>query len=280
VTFLALMRLRPQDLVFLACAIEYDYNLADNSSTIKRVIPIAGQYAGSHGRFLDPEWTRLKDSASHDDSSKEGLRLEMHGGRYPFEKSNGRQQKAIIEFQCDRNRTGLEGVETDKRDKIDEDQESLMLRSESDDKKEPADDASLQLVSYKPEGEGDDEFDVLRLHWKTKYACEGMLDHEPSSGNKSSSHWGFFTWFLIMSVVFSSLSNDHLLIASNSTFLLTATYLIFGSWLNHSKYGSQGFDSVPHADFWRDLPYTVKDWGRAIAGMVQGRSSRGGYSAV
>lgn len=65
-----------------------------------------------------------------------------------------------------------------------------------------------------------------------------------------------------------------------SAFLLTATYLIFGSWLNHSKYGSQGFDSVPHADFWRDLPYNIKDWGRSIVGMLKGHSSRGGYSAV
>jgi hypothetical protein len=64
-----------------------------------------------------------------------------------------------------------------------------------------------------------------------------------------------------------------------SAFLGAAAYLIFGTWLNSSKYGSQGFDSVPHADFWRDLPYNVKDWGRSIVGLVQGRS-RGGYSAV
>ncbi|KAI5252585.1 hypothetical protein E4T42_03371 [Aureobasidium subglaciale] len=254
------------------CAIESDYNLADNSSTIKRVIPIAGQYAGSHGRFLDPEWTRLKNSPSHDDANKEGLRVELHGGKYPFEKSNGRQQKAIIEFQCDRNRTGLEGSESDSRDKLDEEGESASLSTlaESDgnkdedkgDEKKPTGDASLKLVSYRSEGEGDAEFDVLRLQWKTKYACEGITDHKPTSGNKSSSHWGFFTWFIIIA------------------FLGVAAYLIFGTWLNSSKYGSQGFDSVPHADFWRDLPYTVKEWGRSLVGMVQGHSSRGGYSAV
>ena len=65
-----------------------------------------------------------------------------------------------------------------------------------------------------------------------------------------------------------------------SAFLLIATYLIMGSFLNRSKYGAEGFDSVPHADFWREFPYTVKDWGRSIVGMVQGHSSRGGYSAV
>ena len=78
----------------------------------------------------------------------------------------------------------------------------MLMRDDTDDKKDdkekPAEDASLQLVSYKSEGGGDNEFDVLRLQWKTKYACEGMTEHKPSSGNKSSSHWGFFTWFLIM----------------------------------------------------------------------------------
>ena len=157
---------------------------------------------------MDPEWTRLKNSASHDDANKEGLRVELHGGRYPFEKSSGRQQKAIIEFQCDRNRTGLEGSEHDTRDKLDEEQQTtqLVTRAEPDDKKddkkddkeEPVEDASLKLISYRSEGQGDSEFDVLRLEWKTKYACEGMTEHKPSSGNNSSSHWGFFTWFLIM----------------------------------------------------------------------------------
>ena len=185
----------------IACAIESDYNLADHTSTVKKVIPIAGQYAGSHGRFLEPYWTRLKNSASNSDANKEGLRVELHGGRYPFEKSSGRQQKAIIEFECDRNRTGLEGAEGDSRDKIDDQQdaESLVSRADGDDDNStPANNTSLEFVSYKSEGEGDKEFDVLRLHWKTKFACEGMTEHKPSSGNKSSKHWGFFTWFLIM----------------------------------------------------------------------------------
>jgi hypothetical protein len=148
----------------------------------------------------------LKDSASHDDANKEGLRVELHGGRYPFESSKGRQQKAIIEFQCDRNRTGLEGSEHDSRDKLDEENEAALPVTRADDKKDdkkddnedPVEDASLKLISYKAEGQGDDEFDVLRLEWKTKYACEGMTEHKPTSGNNSSSHWGFFTWFLIM----------------------------------------------------------------------------------
>lgn len=189
---------------YIACAIESDYNLADHTSTVTKVIPIAGQYAGSHGRFLEPYWTRLKNSASNSDANKEGLRVELHGGRYPFEKSSGRQQKAIIEFECDRNRTGLEGAEGDSRDKIDdqEDAESLVLRTAEDDNKDdettPSNNTSLEFISYRSEGEGDKEFDVLRLHWKTKFACEGMTEHKPSSGNKSGKHWGFFTWFLIM----------------------------------------------------------------------------------
>jgi hypothetical protein len=104
------------------------------------------------------------------------------------------------------NRTGLEGSEHDSRDKLDEDQEAARLVTRAndkkddkkDDKEELVEDASLKLISYKAEGQGDDEFDVLRLEWKTKYACEGMTEHKPTSGKNSSSHWGFFTWFLIM----------------------------------------------------------------------------------
>lgn len=200
-----------------ACGIEYDYNLADGSSTIKKVIPIAGEFSGSHGPPLDPVLTRLKNSPSHGDANKEGVRVELNGGRYPFDKSSGQSQKAIIEFQCDPTRTGLEGLENDSREK-DDDESPAERRSpvpEGEKKDGNAEDggdgkgegegdgqgdkdeSSLTLVSYRVEGEADREAGVLRLNWKTKYACEGQTAHKPSS---SSSGWGFFTWFLIMYV--------------------------------------------------------------------------------
>ena len=53
---------------------------------------------------------------------------------------------------------------------------------------------SIKFVSFKNEGE--DQTKVLRLNWKTKYACEGAKAAPPPP--KKTSSWGFFTWFLIM----------------------------------------------------------------------------------
>lgn len=76
---------------------------------IRGVIPIAGDFV-HHGKPLNAQWTRLKTSSSNADSEKEGLRVELHGGEYPFEQKHAKPQKAIIEFLCDRDRTGLEGL--------------------------------------------------------------------------------------------------------------------------------------------------------------------------
>ena len=61
-----------------------------------------------------------------------------------------------------------------------------------DDKQD--DGKSLTFVSY---GSIDDKTDVLRLNWRTKYACEDFEDDDDESSSKGS-HWGFFTWFIIM----------------------------------------------------------------------------------
>jgi len=63
-------------------------------------------------------------------------------------------------------------------------------------------------------------------------------------------------------------------------FLGVGAYLIFGSWLNYSRYGARGWDLLPHGDTIRDIPYIVKDWGRSLTSRVQGGGTRGGYSAV
>ncbi|EWG50456.1 hypothetical protein FVEG_09666 [Fusarium verticillioides 7600] len=78
----------------------------------------------------------------------------------------------------------------------------------------------------------------------------------------SSSHWGFFTWFIIIA------------------FLGIAGYLIFSSWINFTRYGARGWDLLPHSDTIRDIPYLLKDWIRRVLNTVQGTGSRGGYSAV
>lgn len=124
--------------------------------------------------------------------------MELHGGQY--DKKN---QMAIIEFQCDRDRSGNEGFEAvggrmvssravdflDKKGTSARDIGSLADDPE-DDKQD--DEKSLTFVSY---GATDDKTDLLRLDWKTKYACEDFEDDD-SSGKSSS--WGFFTWFIIL----------------------------------------------------------------------------------
>lgn len=65
-----------------------------------------------------------------------------------------------------------------------------------------------------------------------------------------------------------------------SAFLLIATYLIFGSWLNYNRHGARGWDLLPHGDMLRDVPYLMKDLIRRVLNTVQSSGSRGGYSAV
>lgn len=65
-----------------------------------------------------------------------------------------------------------------------------------------------------------------------------------------------------------------------SVFLVVATYLIFGSWLNYNRYGARGWDLLPHGDTIRDIPYIFQDWMRRVVNTLQGPGARGGYAAV
>ena len=144
----------------------------------------------------------MHDSASSADADKEGIRLEMNGGKYPFRGKSGKLQKAFIEFLCDPERTGNEGYEDGEKDENDAASEEATSGTidvrikENDDQKEPEKDPnegkSLKFVSYEQDADGKTE--ILRLKWFTKYACEGMANSQPAR----SGHWGFFTWFIIM----------------------------------------------------------------------------------
>ncbi|KAI7166208.1 hypothetical protein D0869_08143 [Hortaea werneckii] len=248
------------------CSIEQIYNQADDSSTVGKVIPIAGDYAGSSGRTLDPVVTRLKGSSSHEDSKKEGLRVELNGGKYPTTR-DGQPQKAIIEFHCNKDLTGNEGFEEDAEAMLDmATYASLTRRADDEDEDDPEPPElpdldkgkSLEFISYKPE----EDMGVLRLKWNTRFACEGQAGKPSGGSSKGGSHWGFFTWFIII------------------LFLLTAAYIIFGSWLNYNRYGARGWDLLPHGDTIRDVPYIVKEWAGDMIDRMKGSDSRGGYSAV
>ncbi|KAF6232868.1 hypothetical protein HO173_008831 [Letharia columbiana] len=233
-----------------ACAIKRLDNTVENVTTIIETIPIAGEFSHSFGGALDPKWTRLKSSASNADKVKEGVRLEMNGGK----DTDGQKQKAIVEFLC--NNSTRDGMRRDLR--VAEDEEDDGAGEGGDKKGEEVDDehgGKLKLVSWDVE-EGTK---VFRLDWTTKYGCEDVRDDRKGS---SSGHWGFFTWFIIIA------------------FMGVAAYLIFGSWLNYNKYSARGWDLLPHSETIRDVPYLFRDWMRRVVNTIQGGGSRGGYSAV
>lgn len=158
---------------------------------VEKTVPVVGEYTTSHGRHLESNPTRLKDSDSNAESKTEGVRVEFSGSRFPLKGNNGMEQKAFIEFICDPEKTGNEGFEETERSEDDE----VDKREDGDEElPNPQDEGkSLKFISYKQEKiKGSTYADVLRLEWRTKYACEDVMDMPTKSG------WGFFTWFIIV----------------------------------------------------------------------------------
>lgn len=157
--------------------------------------PLAGDLRDYGGKDLNAKWESLSESDSHADSEKEGLRVSMNGGHH---KSDGnRPQKVIVEFICDKDLFGDENL-YDPEDKYDGD-DGKEKRDETEEpedgeKEDPAKQPSLKLVKYDKTGV---DFDILRLEWKTKFAC---LDAKDQKDRDPNGHWGFFTWFIIMYV--------------------------------------------------------------------------------
>ncbi|KAA8903599.1 autophagy-related protein 27 [Sphaerosporella brunnea] len=209
-------------------------------SNLEEIIPVAGDVDTSHK--LDMEVHKF------DEDGQTGLQVIYNGGKY-----GPHEQRAVVKFVCDMGRTGLEGTPV-----VDGKDGRKERRDEQKDKDEK--DPSLKFISYEyHEGVGKEE---LRLEWRTRLACEEYVRNKGSKESDPSSHWGFFTWVFIL------------------VFLSVAAYLIFGSWLNYNRYGARGWDLLPHGDTIRDLPYLVKDFMKRVGSTLQGRSSRGGYSAV
>jgi hypothetical protein len=185
------------------CALRETINFEEDKNNTFTPIEIAGNYA-SDGRPMDERFELFSKSKLHADSGREGFRAELHGGIYA-----NIDNQAIIEFVCDRNRTGLEENEIDdgKKDSDSEDGDKgkdkdgegkdgkdQNLRRRNEDTGCGDSNASLRFCKY-----GIDELEkgkkvrTLRLEWRTKYACEDT----PAEPSESSS-WGFFTWFIIM----------------------------------------------------------------------------------
>ncbi|KAJ5450272.1 uncharacterized protein N7458_006721 [Penicillium daleae] len=197
------------------------------------------------GGSMEPEFTRLATI----DPDTEGVRVKLAGGEFRGDDDEGKKKDAaaVIDFTCDPGRSGLEGLVTEE-DSSDADEEKRR-------RDEKSRDGSLQFKSFEL---GEDDTYILKLDWRTRYACD---DYQRGKQNNSNS-WGFFTWMIII------------------VFLCVAAYLIFGSWLNYNRYSARGWDLLPHGDTLRDVPYLMKDWVRSVINTLQGSGSRGGYSAV
>lgn len=171
------------------CAIEHF--IKGETNIIQDAFSIAGDLENYGGKPLDPKWSLLKESTSHEDSKKDGLLLEMHGGYNEVgDKNKKKPQKAIVEFLCDKERKGDENL-YESEDKY---PAKMMKRAEELEKKDEEDKTpSLEFVEYNQSG----DIDILRLKWRTKFACEGSKGDQDAS---KSSGWGFFTWFILMYV--------------------------------------------------------------------------------
>jgi hypothetical protein len=170
----------------------------EGKATLEEIIPVAGDVDTSHK--LDVEAKRF------DENGTTGLRVIYNGGKY-----GDHEQRAVVRFVCDMERTGLEGTpavdggsegkegQKERRDegKGDEGKGDEGKGDEGKDKDEK--DPSLKFVSYQyNEAAGKDE---LRLDWRTRLACEEYVKNKDKNGGDSkdsSSSWGFFTWVFIL----------------------------------------------------------------------------------
>lgn len=101
--------------------------------------------------------------------------------------------------------------------------------------------------------------------WETPAACakENKDDppnptpDEPSTPSGNGLGWFFFLFFLAL-----------------------GAYFVIGAYHNYTNYGATGWDLVPHRDFWRDVPFLLRDLAQHLITAVRGGPSRGGYHAV
>ena len=211
------------------------------------VFPIMRTYFSDEANF-DPTFTRLKTASSNADSKKEGLRLEIGGGK----NDEKQPQRAVIEFVCNKDQKAERGLASRGADPEPADGDTSDSEREAARNTDDRAGGQIQFVSY--------EDDRLRLNWLTPYGCEDAAsagkDPSPSGG------WGFFSWFFF--IIFMGLLG----------------FILFTAWINYSQHGARGWDLLPYSDTIRDVPYILGDWGRKIIGTLNGGGSRGGYSAV
>lgn len=141
-------------------------------------IDIAGTYTSLHNGQLEPHFELLRDSQSNADQGREGLRVTLNGGRFPYDDhKKGVDQRAVIEFVCDKEREGTEKGEVDDGgDREDDDGEGegkdekrkLRLRNDGKESQCEETDASLRFCGYQQEAtDKNKKTSTLRLEWRT-----------------------------------------------------------------------------------------------------------------
>ena len=130
----------------------------------------------------------------------------LHGQKYPAKE--GMKHKAVIEFLCQdkaEERSKRESNIMDRREDDGKEDENRLNEADNDDDDSEEDHSATGEIAE--DGHGGtlrylsfdivDDYRVLSLEWRTKYACENSNGGNSSETEKSS-HWGFFTWLIIM----------------------------------------------------------------------------------
>ncbi|KAI1825737.1 autophagy-related protein 27 [Xylaria intraflava] len=205
------------------CAIKRLIKPGETLDTIEEVTPLAGELAmlGGGGGPLDPEVSRL--SKADPELGKEGLRVLLKGGFGYTDTNVKRKKNTVIDFVCNKDLDGTEG-EYDSEDKYEHNDDPVETRADEDgDKGDNGDEnkdkdgsappkevqlgiehnPSLVFDSYGP-SDSNADVDVLHLTWSSKYVCDSKSDdgsggdNDDSGAGKPSSHWGVFTWIVIL----------------------------------------------------------------------------------
>lgn len=166
----------------LTVVCEIKYNQRGDEKSIMQIIPVAATF-GDKG--LNAKTSLLPSAEA---TEVEGVKVELHGPTY-----KETEQMAIIELTCDRSvevsssplstRLPIRGV-------------LLLLRYAMFGA------TDYEELHYRSFNEG-----ILRLDWRTKYACPTTVDKpsndkdkekEPDNTKPTTKHWGFLTWLIIM----------------------------------------------------------------------------------
>lgn len=216
------------------CAIKHLINTEKEVDEIDEVVPLAGELGIHGGGPLDPKVSRL--SKIDPKSGKEGLRVVFKGG-FGYMETQKRKKQTVIDFVCNKDLDGSEGeyeassigsheprAEDGKDGEEGEDGEDGEDDKDGDEGQDGDDDEdappkevqlgiennpSLVFDRYGP-SDSDANVDVLHLTWSSKHVCQskegGGKEGDDKDGNgdedgdpkKPGSHWGAFTWIVLL----------------------------------------------------------------------------------